>query len=127
MKSSFPPYPMVGKALDAIKMNEGQGRISIPYSIWPFPSTMLNQDLDVSEAPLCLPTTLSPLSLRMTRVSPRFMSHVLKSVEKIEVKDISKVKTQIEQHYEFLSKTHMLDPGHNSKHAYPLLQHVNKN
>ena len=96
MKSSFPPYPMVGKALDAIKMNEGQRRISIPYSIWPFPLTILNQDLDISEAPLCLPTTLSPLSLRITRVSPRFMSHVIKLVEKIEVKDISKAQTQIE-------------------------------
>ena len=85
---------------------------------------MLNEYLAISEEPLRLPTTLSPLSLRMTRVSPRFMRHVLKSVEKIEVKDILKVQTQIEQHYEFLSKTHMLDPGHNSKHAYPLLQHL---
>ena len=96
---------MVGKALDAIKMNEGQRSISIPYSIWPFPSTMLNEDFDVSEAPLCLPTKLSPFSLRMTRASPRFMSHVLKSVEKIEVKDKSKVQTQIEQHYEFILET----------------------
>ena len=78
MKSSFRDYPMVGKALDAIKMNEGQRSIPIPYSIWPFPWKMLNQDLVVSKAPLHLPTTLSPLSLRMTRVSPRFMSHVLK-------------------------------------------------
>ena len=115
---------MVGKALDAIKMNERQMRISIPYSIWPFPSTMLNQGLDVSKEPLRLPTTLSPLSLRMTRVSPRFMGNVLKSVEKIEVKDISKVQTQIEQHYEFLSRTHMLDPSHNSKYADPLPIHL---
>jgi hypothetical protein len=52
------------------------------------------------------------------------VSHVLKWVEKIEVKAKAKVQSQIEQHYEFLSKTHMLDASHTSEYLDPLLQHL---
>lgn len=51
MKSFFPPHPMLGKGLNAIKINGGQKIIAIPYSIWPFPSTVLKKDCDC--APSC--------------------------------------------------------------------------